>query len=145
MKKKKPVSVPLSIEQLQGTGYHVFVHVKVNGKKCRFLIDTGASHSVISKAYYEKKLGKKKLKTVKQATTGLHSSTSKSHFGDVAKLSLGKLTIDDITLAAIDLSHVNETYKELKKKKIDGIIGSDLLRKQNAVIDYGQAVLLLIP
>ncbi len=137
------VLVPVSIEALDKSGFHVFVNLKVNGKRCRFLIDTGASHSVISKQYFEKIVGAKKLKTVKQSTTGLHSSTVESYFGNVAELTVGKLSIRKITLAAIDLTHVNNTYAQLKKKKISGIIGSDILLKYKAILNYGTSCMAM--
>jgi predicted aspartyl protease len=143
MKSKKESSVKIILEALDQTGYHLFINVKVNGKKCRFLIDTGASHSVIDKNYFEKKHGSKKLKTVKQSTTGLHSSTSESHFGKIKDIFIGPLKITNYQVAAIDLGHVNLTYSSIKKPRIHGILGSDILLKYRMVIDYGKAKLLI--
>ena len=134
--------VKIAVTELNRGGYHLFITVKVNGKKCRFLIDTGASHSVIDKGYYEKNLKKKNLKTLKQETTGLHSTVNESHFGIIREVAVGKLLIKNYSSAAVDLSHVNATYKKLRKKKIDGILGSDILVKYKMVIDYGKKLLL---
>ncbi len=142
-KTKKPVEVKLSIEALDFTGYHVFLNVTVNGKRCRFLLDTGASHSVVDKAFFEKHFGKRSLKTVKQSTTGLHSSTVESHFGRIKDLKIGALLIKKFTAAAIDLNHVNATYASIKKAKIHGILGSDILRANKMIIDYGQGKLII--
>jgi len=137
MKKKTPPSAKIILEALDATGYHLFVNVLVNSKRCRFLIDTGASHSVIDKAYFEKHFDKKSLKTVKQSTTGLHSSTTESHFGKIRELKIGGVIIKSYTVAAIDLSHVNKTYMQLKKSSIQGILGSDLMLKYKMKLDYG--------
>ncbi|MES2621622.1 MAG: retropepsin-like aspartic protease [Bacteroidota bacterium] len=144
MKKQKEISVKIILEALDLTGYHLFVNLKINGKKCRFLIDTGASHSVVDKMYFEKYFGKRNLKTVKQATTGLHSSTDESHFGKIKELALGKLVVKNHIAAAVDLSHVNNTYAQIKKPKIQGILGSDILLKYKMIIDYGK-VKVIIP
>jgi hypothetical protein len=138
MKSKKEISVRIIAEQLDQTGYHMFVNVKVNEKKCRFLIDTGASHTVLDKSFYEKHLGRKKLTTVKQATTGLHSSTDESHFGRIKELLIGKLSVKNYAIAAVDLSHVNLTYASIKMPRIHGILGSDILLKYKMIIDYGK-------
>lgn len=143
MSKKKPISIKIITEQLDETGYHLFVNIKVNRKKCRFLIDTGASHCVIDKAYYEKNFGDKKLKTVKQSTTGLHSSTAESHFGKLKELLIGKLAVKNYRAAAVDLSHVNQTYAQIKKPKIHGILGSDILLQYRMIIDYGKQELII--
>ncbi len=128
--------IPLSIEELDKSGYHVFLNAKVNGKRCRFLLDTGASKTVIDKNWFEKHVDKKKLKTVKQETSGLHSTVHESYFGKIDLLEFGKASVKKITLAAIDLKHVNATYAKVKKQKIHGILGSELLLQLNAIIDY---------
>src|SRR5258708_4743296 len=143
MNNKKGSSVKIILEALDRTGYHLFINVKVNGKKCRFLIDTGASHSVIDKSYFEKNHASKKLKTIKQSTTGLHSSTSESHLGKIKEMAIGPLKVTNYQVAATDLDHVNLTYSTIKKPKIHGILGSDILLKYKMIIDYGTAKLLI--
>ena len=127
---------------MQGGGFHPFITVDIEGQKCRFLIDTGASKSVIDKHFYETKLNRK-LKVIKQETTGLHSTVMESYTGKLKKLTIGKQLISDYGIAAVDLMHVNSTYQKMKLKKIHGILGSDLLKKYNAVIDYGQCRLFM--
>ena len=143
-KKNKEASKGLKfvITEMQGGGFHPFVTVNIEGHKCRFLIDTGASKSVIDKHYYESKLNRK-LKVIKQETTGLHSTVMESFVGKLKKLTIGSLTITDYSIAGVDLMHVNSTYKKMKLKKIDGILGSDLLKKYDMVIDYGQSKLFI--
>lgn len=137
MKKKNTPPVKIILEALDATGYHLFINTMVNGKRCRFLIDTGASHTVVDKSYFEKHFGKRNLKTVKQATTGLHSSTAESYFGKIKELKIGSATVKNYLAAAVDLGHVNQTYKQLKKPGIHGILGSDLLLKYKVKINYG--------
>ncbi len=143
MKNKKPIAVNIILEQLDREGYHLFLNVKLNGKKCRFLIDTGASHTVVDKGFFEKNFKKENLKTVKQSTASLHGSTEESHFGKIKELALGRLLIKNRVAAAIDLNHVNQTYRTIKKPKIHGIIGSDILVKYKMIIDYGQKKLCI--
>jgi hypothetical protein len=136
-------SVKIILGAFDEGGYHLFLNLKVNGLKCRFLIDTGASKSVLDKTYFEEKIGKKYIKTVKQETTGLHSSTSESYFGNIKTIELGHHLIKNYNVAAIDLSHVNLVYKQAKKPKISGILGSDLMLKYKMIVDYGQLKIYL--
>ena len=128
--------------EMHGGGYHPFIHVTVDGIKCRFLMDTGASKSVIDKHFYESKLGRK-LKVIKQETTGLHSTVMESYTGKIKKLGIGQRMISEYPIAAVDLMHVNMTYKKMKLKKIDGILGSDLLVRLGAIIVYAQEKLFI--
>jgi len=48
------------------------------------------------------------------------------------------LVVKNYTIAAVDLGHVNLTYASVGKKKIQGILGSDILFKHKMEIDYGK-------
>jgi len=51
------------------------------------------------------------------------------------------LKIRKYPAVALDMSHVNQSYNELDLPPIDGVIGSDILMKYGAVINYGTGVL----
>lgn len=126
----------LKLVELAEGNYHIFVSVKVNGKKVLFIVDTGASGSVIDKDYYTQKLDSKH-KTIKQEVHGLHSTQHETYIGKLKTLEIGKLSLKNIPISCIDLSHINNAYKQRQLKlKINGIIGSDLLLKHGIVIDY---------
>jgi hypothetical protein len=141
--KQKESAVKIILAEFDQGGVHLFLNLKVNGVKCRFLLDTGASKTVLDKKYFEEKIGKKNMKTVKQETTGLHSSTTESHFGNVKTIEIGHHTVKNYRIAAVDLSHVNQVYRMAKKPKISGILGSDLMLKYKMIVDYGQLKILL--
>lgn len=136
MNKTTSPKVKMYLEKLDTTGYHLFVTVLVNTKRCRFLIDTGASHSVIDKGFFETNFGKRGMKKIQQATTGLHSSTTESYFGIIKELKVGAVIVRSYSVAAVDLNHVNSTYKQIKIKPIRGILGSDFFVKYKAKINY---------
>ena len=50
---------------------------------------------------------------------------------------------DDLDVALIDLSHINDLYHHAAARTICGLIGSDLLVKYKAVIDYSRLKLTL--
>lgn len=122
-------------------GIHVFLPVLLNGKRCRFLLDTGASRTVVDYHYFLKHFGKRGLKELEQATTGLHSTQNKTVMAKVKEMQLGGLLVKGYTAAAVDLGHVNATYRYLKIKPIHGILGSDLMADFGALISYPDAVL----
>jgi hypothetical protein len=145
MAKTKPhiaKGVKFISQELMGGGYHPFITVTIEGKKCRFLIDTGASKCVIDKDFYEKKL-ERKMKVIKQETTGLHSTVMESYVGTLKKLQLGDLILTNYPIAGVELTHVNLTYGKMKIKKIHGILGSDIFQNHNAIIDYAQSKLFI--
>jgi hypothetical protein len=128
----------LSIIALDENSYHVFLTLKVDDIKCRFLLDTGASKTVIDKNFVSKLGTSQKMKTLKKETRGLNSTEIETAVIKIKSFFLNELEIKNHLFAAIDLSHVNHTYKSLKKPIIHGILGSDILLEVNAVIDYGK-------
>lgn len=126
----------LNLVELAENNYHIFVSVKVNGNRVLFIVDTGASGSVIDKDYYSKKLASKH-KTIQQEVHGLHSTQHESYVGKLKTFEIGKLALKNLQIGCIDLNHINNAYKSRKLKlKINGIVGSDLLLKYGMVIDY---------
>lgn len=136
------VSIPIKILKLEG-GFHLLINIRVNGKPARLLIDTGASHTVFDKGQILNFLKKEKFEKHDKLSTGLGTSDMKSHLAVIDKISLGKKEISNYKTVVIDLSHVNVAYKHVKQKPIDGVLGSDILKKYKAVIDYGNKKLSL--
>ena len=56
---------------------------------------------------------------------------------------LGRLKVENLKVALIDLSHINQLYYKATNLEICGLIGGDFLLKHKAVIDYKKKVLQL--
>jgi len=139
----KPVK--LTIAELDTESYHVFLTIYIEGFKCRFLLDTGASRTVIDKGFVLKKFGAKKVKTIQRETSGLHSVVNETSLITINTMKIGVHDIKEHLFAAVDLSHVNNTYKKVNKPRIHGILGSDILLIFGAVIDYANKKMTLTP
>ena len=51
-------------------------------------------------------------------------------------LELGDFKQENVTLMLMDLNHVNEAFKLMGLEQIDGILGADFLKDNEAVIDF---------
>lgn len=114
---------------------HLLVDTMVNGKSASLILDTGASDTVMD-FNKRKYFGFEGLEKSKEEAKGLGTGSIYFCGGD-ENFSLGGQELN-INLVMIDLSHVrnsvNRIYK--KNKKIDGILGADVLIKYGAIIDY---------
>lgn len=138
------MKIKLELQSLGDDGYHIFCKVKVKGKKCRALIDTGASKTVVGKTLIKKlKIDEFKLKGDNQMT-GIHPGEMDVAFASIESISFGKLIFENIVAGLIDLEHVNQQYKTLNIEPFDLIIGGDILTKGKAVIDYKNKFLKLV-
>lgn len=134
--------IPVNLVKLEG-GFHLLISLKVNGKPSRMLIDTGASHTVFDSTRIKRLLNSEKMESHNKLSTGLGTNDMKSQLVVIGKIVLGKIEVRNYKSVVIDLSHVNVAYSQMKQKPIDGVLGSDILRKYNAVIDYGRKSLKL--
>jgi len=118
------------------------MRLKLNGKRARFILDTGASHTVVDSSAAEKfKViagTRKGKKAGGLGTTGLETKVSKDNTIEISKVKL-----NGQKLVLLDLTHVNLSLENNGSENVTGIVGADILKKKSAVIDYkGRALFL---
>ena len=143
MKKHNLISVPLKILKIQNDGVHLLINAKLNGKIARLVVDTGASRTVLDKNRIQRFVKKKKFKKHEAVSTGLGTNSMESHIVNIKKFEIGKNNFGNFEFVLLDLSHVNNSYLQIGMKKIDGVLGGDILEKHKAVIDYEKKKLYL--
>ena len=136
-------SIPLKILDIAGDGYHLMIKLYINKKVANVIVDTGASKSVFDKTRIEKYVADKAFEKHDSLSSGLGTNTMVSELVTIKKLKIGDLEIDNYKTILLDLSHVNNSYTQIGLKHVDGVLGSDILLKYNAVIDYEKKILKL--
>jgi hypothetical protein len=105
----------------------------VNGKWAKFLVDTGASISLLD--YNQSKKYKfEYFINVESRLTGFGGKSRLMNTSDVAFKFRG-LTDQGADFLASDLSGINRALSK-SNQKVLGIIGSDFLKAHGAIIDY---------
>ena len=134
-----PSIIPLEITAIEEDGFHIMAEVFVNGVAARMLVDTGASRSVFDQErigrFFE---GNPELEENEKKSTGLGTRDMISQGLYLDELAIGELRIRKYPAVVLDMSHVNQSYEELGLPPIDGVLGSDILMKYGAVINYGK-------
>jgi len=59
----------------------------------------------------------------------------------IKSLAFGDFKIDNPHIAIIDLDNINAMYQRHCSRSINGLLGSDILVKYKALIDYDKSVL----
>ena len=112
---------------------HYLIEANVNSIKGRFILDTGASSSCICTSL------ENKFKVIsKESKEKASSATSQMTHTKISKrnaIQIGKWE-DKINLITFDMSHINTALSEKKINPIDGIVGADVLKKSNSILDY---------
>ncbi len=136
--KKRITNIAIVLVEIEEDGYHIMVPVQINGITANLLLDTGASRTVFDSQNILNFLPgmKKQFEKNEKLSTGLGTNSLESHVTTLRNLKLGDLIINDYEAVILDLRHVNESYEKLGLPKIDGVLGSDLMKKHDAVIYY---------
>lgn len=128
--------IPFKVLKIDADGFHLMIKLKINGKPANLIIDTGASKTVFDIKRIEKFVGAKKFDTHDKLSSGLGTNTMQSQLTKLDKINIGKIEIKNYDTILLDLSHVNNSYEQAGLKPIEGVLGSDILLKYKAVIDY---------
>jgi hypothetical protein len=137
----RSVTVPITLINLQDDGFHLLVEIVVFGLKRFAVVDTGASRSVFDLSFLKWHLPELEYTEETQATTLF--TTSGTFQATIPLLKIGRLKLEHYEMVALDLEGVNQAYESWGHPVIVAIIGSDLLLKYNAVIDYKKMKLYL--
>jgi hypothetical protein len=133
----------LKLLNIDGDGYHLQASIKINGKSALVIVDTGASRTVFDKSEIRKFLKKEEIEEHDKLSTGLGTSSMQSQVVTLGSFSLGKIKIFNYNSVLLDLTHVNQTYSAIGLKNVVGVLGSDILVKFNAQIDFRTKTLVL--
>ncbi len=121
------------------SGHHL-IKAKINGKKGKFILDTGASNTVIAQSKAKKfqlKLKDTEHKAAGAGTTEIDINTTGKN-----SLEIGRWKIKKIRFVTMDLQHINQAMA-LFDTKVDGIIGADVLHAGKGIIQYDKDLLFL--
>ncbi len=135
--------LPIQVLDIEGDGFHLMIPAQINGVEVELLIDTGASRTVFDKSQIHALVENAQLTKDETTSTGLGTSEMIGEKTLLQEVKLGNISIEQYEASVLDLSHVNTTYQALGYEPIVGVLGSDLLMKYNAEVNYGTLTLTL--
>lgn len=139
----KKTSLPLEILSIDELGFHLCVQVSINRKKCKLVLDTGASRTVFDREEIKRFVKEGTTAIEGQMSAGLGTDQMETHAVVLKTFKVGRLTLQNFETLALDLRVLNESYEKLGHEKVVGVLGSDVLQAQQAVIDFGKRRLTL--
>ncbi|MCK0108438.1 retroviral-like aspartic protease family protein [Flavobacteriaceae bacterium S0825] len=120
---------------------HFELKASINGKKGRFILDTGASNSCVDFEFVDMfglQVEDSNIKAAGAGAIDMLTQVSKKN-----TLKIGKWKSKKTSIILFDLTHVNTALISHNSKPIHGIIGADILKKTKAIIDYNKKYLYL--
>lgn len=113
---------------------HLHLSGLLNGVQGNFILDTGATGTVVDIKMKDKFNMQTKLSDREAAGAG--GSNMQMEASSKNNLTIGKLDLKSINLMLMSLDHVNKAFERFGLKKVDGVIGADILTSNKAIIDY---------
>jgi hypothetical protein len=114
---------------------HLFIDVKIEGKKGRFLLDTGAM-ATIMKESSAPKFGLE-IKPADVQAGGVGGGAQIKGQVNTKKFEMGGAKSGEQTFYIMELNHLPQNYAD----KMDGIIGGDFFKAKKAHFDYAGGIL----
>ncbi len=139
------IEIPINIINIEGDGFHLIAEGMINNKPARFVVDTGASRTVFDKDRILNYIDNPEFNEKEGISAGIGGTDLSSFIFNIEELSFGDLKINDYQAVAMDLSNVNNSYAMLKLPPIDGVLGGDLMKKHQTVINYKLKKMRLTP
>jgi hypothetical protein len=140
---KKTISIPLNIIDLHGDGFHPVLDILIFNKPFKVVLDTGASRTAFDRDLLIQANEGANIIASERLSTGLGTNTMESATAVIENIWIGDMIIPEMEVAVLDLSAINVAYRELGHPEVLGVLGSDVLMKYNAVIDFGKKLLKL--
>ncbi len=135
--------IKLTEVELEDENFHLVADSAFSGgETCYWIIDTGASKTVFDlnlKNQYDP-AGEE---TEQVHTAGIGDKPIHTATGRLMSFSMGKLKIENLRVALLDLSHINTFYSQVANLQICGLLGGDFLKKYNAIVNYKKKILIL--
>jgi predicted aspartyl protease len=135
--------IPFQLIKIEDSGYHLLIEVEINQKSAYLLIDTGASKTVFDLTRIANFIDNTTFTDNEILSAGLGTNTLISKSVMLGSLKIGEIEIFNYLSIVIDMQHVNESYEKLGLQAFDGVLGSDILFKFKASIDYKTKILKL--
>ena len=142
--RKNISNIPLELMNIEGDGYHLMIEAEVNAQPVRLLVDTGASKTVFDKTRLQslmKEGAEEDYEDLEQLSTGLGTNSMQGQVAELDTFKFGDVLIENYPVVVLDMEHVNQSYEMLGDRGIDGVLGSDLLKKYDAVIYFKKKIL----
>lgn len=130
--------VELPLEQLRSG--HLIAPLVIGGEELVFILDTGASTSVVTPAT-QARLGWKDEDGTPVSAQGANGEVSDVRVFSVDQASMGPRTYENLGVAVMDLSHLEAKLD----RKIAGILGKNFLSRHELEVDFAHDAVLLHP
>lgn len=123
------------------SGYNLYVDGRVNGKRARLMVDTGAFTTLLHQRFVQRM--RIPLRASPYNSAGVNLKNRNVQMATIARFSVGSLDIRSKEVGVIDLEGLIRSGLLDASPPVAGLLGSELLERYNGIIDFGTKTLYL--
>jgi predicted aspartyl protease len=125
----------------ESEGFNLYVHGSVNGKATRLMVDTGAFATLLHSPFVRRM--NIPLRPTKFRSVGVNLAQSRVRLATISRLSIGSMDMRTNNVAVINLAGLIHNGLLEGSPPVVGLLGSEMLQRYNAIIDFGTHSLYL--
>ena len=95
--------------------YHFTINVKVNNIDATFLIDTGATNTVIFKRFYEENFDKEISLHVSDIAASASGESMETGSVTIDSIKIGNKEVSNFKIGCMNMEHIENIYKMVKE------------------------------
>lgn len=125
----------------ESEGYNLYVDGTVNGTKARLMVDTGAFTTLLHSQFVSQM--KIPMERTRYRSIGVNLSESRVRIANIARFSIGSLDMRSHRVGVINLERLIHSGLLESSPPVAGLLGSEMLQRYHAIIDFGTNSLYL--
>ena len=123
------------------SGFNLYVDGTLNGKPAKLLVDTGAFATLLHQPFVRRM----KISTRKSpfSSAGVNLKARGVQFATISRFSIGSVNMQRKEVGVVDLEGLIRDGLLDATPPVAGLLGSEILRRHNAIVDFGTRTLYL--
>jgi predicted aspartyl protease len=125
----------------ESEGYNLYVDGSVNGTKARLMVDTGAFATLLHSRFVIRM--KIPLRQTQFRSVGVNLAQSRVRLANITRFSVGSMDMQSHSVGVINLERLIHGGLLDASPPVAGLLGSEMLQRYHAIIDFGTNSLYL--
>jgi len=125
----------------ESDGYNLYVNGRINGTKGRLMVDTGAFATLLHSQFVQRM--NIPMHRTRFWSYGVNLEESRMRIANISRLSVGSMNLRSHKVGVIDLERLVRDGSLEASPPMVGLLGSEMLRRYHAIIDFGTNSLYL--
>lgn len=125
----------------ESEGFNLYVDGSVNGKKARLMVDTGAFATLLHSRFVNRM--NIPLRQTPYRSVGVNLAQSRVRLATISRFAVGSMDMRTHNVGVINLAGLIHGGLLDGSPPVAGLLGSEMLQRYNAIIDFGTNSLYL--